>query len=437
MLNSRNQKVKKIRWQLRLVSMIIIVAQINLMTQTNYDEELVPEYSLPNLFVTNQEDIISTANAWVETRRPEILQQFSEQMFGVVPHHSIVTTFKTTKEVLGAIGGKANLKEIGLMFTNGKNSLEASLLIVLPVNSERAVPIFLGTNFYGNHTIHVDTSISITKHHVNNNESLNIFNNQADYTSRGLRAHRWPVERILERGYGLAVIYYGDIDPDFDDGFQNGIHPLAYSTGQTKPGEDEWGSIGAWAWSLSRIMDYFETDEQVDHNRVAVIGHSRLGKTSLWAGANDARFALVISNDSGCGGAALSKRQFGETIQVINTNFPHWFCGNFKQYNNREPELPFDQHMLLALVAPRPLYVASATEDTWADPLGEYLSLAYASEVYKLFNQDGLDPLYKPSPDQPIWKGKLGYHLRSGKHDLTSYDWEQYLNFADLHLKKD
>ncbi len=432
-----NLGINNIGRHFRWLTIVFIGAQVILMGQINYEEKLVPDYTLPNPLITNQGVPINNMKDWLEIRRPEILQQFAELMFGKVPTDlSIVTTFKQTKQVLNAIDGKAVLKEIELSFSNGTRSIEASLLILLPINSDKPVPLFLGTNFYGNHTIHKDTSISITLNHVNNNDELNIHNNRADDASRGGRAHRWPIENILQRGYGLGVVYYGDIDPDFDDGFQNGIHPLAYLPGQTKPRKNEWGSIAAWAWSMSRIMDYLQTDEHVDHNRVSVIGHSRLGKTSLWAGANDQRFALVISNDSGCGGAALSKRQFGETIQVINTNFPHWFCENFKQYNERESELPFDQHMLLALVAPRPLYVASASEDQWADPLGEYLSVAHAGEVYKLFKQEGLDPSFKPMPDQPIWKGKLGYHLRRGTHDLTSYDWEQYLNFADLHLNK-
>jgi hypothetical protein len=312
-------------------------------------------------------------------------------------------------------------------------NLDIDLLIYQP-KGKQPVPAFLGYNFNGNHTTNPDTAIMITSNWVMNSEELGITDNKASALSRGADYSRWPAELIIQNGFALATAYYGDVDPDFDDGFQNGIHGLIYGTGE-KPGPDEWGSIAAWAWGLSRIMDYLETDPSIISQKVAVIGHSRLGKTALWAGAIDERFAVVISNNSGCGGAALSKRAFGETVERINTSFPHWFCDNFNNYNRKEKNLPLDQHMLIALIAPRPVYIASATEDLWADPKGEFLAGLAADTVYRFLGLPGLNVKTMPDPDHPSLEGYIGYHLRTGKHDITTWDWEQYIKFTAKHFK--
>ncbi len=306
------------------------------------------------------------------------------------------------------------------------------LLIFIPAHATKPVPLFLGMNFFGNQSINNDSSIPITKSYVLNYPEFNIFNHKATYESRGMDSSSWPVEMILERGYGLATFCYGDLDPDFDDGFKNGIHSLLdYSE---KNDSDELSSISAWAYGLTTAMDYFETDEHINKGQIVVIGHSRLGKTALWAGAIDQRFAIVISNNSGCGGAALSGRKMGETVRDINTRFPHWFSKNFHDFNDRENELPVDQHMLIGLIAPRPVYVASAEQDSWADPYGEFLSLYHAGPVYKLFGSDIIRKDTLPEVNKPLWTGKMGYHIREGGHGITKFDWEKYLDFADYHF---
>lgn len=385
---------------------------------------------LPELLMSQDGRIIQSKAEWEELRRPEILELFREHMYGRVPETPVSMMNQLKFYDAEALDGKAIMKEVSLEAIRGSDTLEMLLLIFLPKDHPGPVPLFLGLNFNGNQSIHPSEQISLTKSWVMNNSSQGITDNRATELTRGSASGRWPVELILSRGYGLATMYYGDIDPDFDDGFRNGIHALM----DEQRGPDSWGSIAAWAWGLSRAMDYMETDADIDPHRVAVMGHSRLGKTSLWAGAQDERFALVVSNNSGCGGAALSRRAQGETVSRINQSFPHWFATRFRDYNDKEAELPLDQHMLLALMAPRPLYVASAEKDDWADQRGEFLSLVYGSQAYTLYGEEALTDPGMPALNQPVSAGRVAYHIRSGVHDVTSYDWERYLDFADQQM---
>ena len=401
--------------------------------EANYDESKVPEYTLPDPLVLASGERVTSASEWPK-RREELLALVGKHGYGRTPTAGFQLSFETASVDEQALGGKAIRKEVVIHISRGERTLPLRLLVYLPAGANEPVPCFLGLNFNGNHAVHADPGITLSTAWMRNDEANGYIDHRATEKSRASEASRWQVDLVVSRGYGLATIYYGDIDPDFDDGFQNGLHPLFYEARQTKPYGHEWGSIGAWAFGLSRALDYLETDPAVDARKVAVIGHSRLGKTSLWAGAQDERFALVISNNSGCGGAALSKRVFGETVERINTSFPHWFCDNFKQYNADEAELPVDQHMLIALIAPRPVYVASAEKDLWADPRGEFLAAKHADPVYQLLGTDGLGVEEMPSLNEPV-HGTIGYHNRTGEHDVTEYDWQQYMDFADKHLR--
>ena len=402
---------------------------------TNTDESKVPDYSLPDPLVSECGERIEDASEWENQRRGEILELFQKHVYGKTPGAPPAMRFEVLSVDDDALEGKATRKQVRVLFTGKSDGPAMDILIYQPNDAGGApLPAFLSLNFYGNHSIHPDPEILLSRSWMRNKRSKGVVDHRATEASRGVSARYYPVSMILDHGYALATIYYGDIDPDFHDGFQNGVHPLFYRDDQSELEPDQGGSIAAWAWGLSRALDYLESDEQIDAQRVAVMGHSRLGKTALWAAARDPRFALAVSNNSGCGGAALSRRRFGETVKRINTSFPHWFCGNFKQYNDNESALPVDQHMLVALLAPRPVYIASAAEDLWADPRGEFLSALHADPVYRLLGSPGLGVDSMPAVDDPVGE-TIGYHIRSGGHSVTEFDWKQYLDFADRHLR--
>lgn len=392
---------------------------------TNYNESAVPAYNLPNPLLSPEGNAVTTVKEWEQHQRPYILNLFTNHVYGKMPGKPAHMHFKVTESDAIALDGKAIRKQVTIYFTAAANGPHLNLLIYLP-RMNKPVPVFAGLNFNGNHTIADDPAIQPPQYF--RKKEPNMTDEEMLEKTRGSSSSRWPIAEIIARGYGVATAHYYDLEPDQPDGWEKGIRSSLKNDLRISP--EAWSAIGAWAWGLSRIQDYLETDPDVAASRTALIGHSRLGKTALWAGANDPRFALVISNNSGEGGAALSKRIFGETIRNLNTTFPHWFIAGYKTYNDHPERLPVDQHMLLALIAPRPLYIASAEEDKWADPKGEFLAAKNASPVYTLYHLSGLTNKEMPVVNHPVGS-VVRYHIRTGKHDVTLYDWQQYLKFAD------
>lgn len=402
--------------------------------EPNYDESKVPEYTLPDPLTFADGRRTAAADEWFALRRPEILETFQKELYGIIPSADIARLhYAERKTEENGLGGKAVRKEGILYFNWPEETPKLDLLIYLPKTGKVPFPAFLGLNFCGNHTVTNEPGITVT----DNPYGARLNKKEDQEKLRGLAASRWQAERVVERGYALVTAYYEDIAPDFPDGAVFGVSPLfvRFMKEKSIPNEFAPAAISTWAWGLSRILDTLETIPEIDARRVAVLGHSRLGKTALWAGANDPRFALVISNNSGCGGAALYRREFGETFDFMNNAIAYWFCGNSRKYAGNVSALPFDQHELIALIAPRPVYIASAQEDQWADPKGEFLSALGANPVYRFLGSDGLDGVTEwPKVNHPVG-GTIHYHLQSGEHDVTPYDWEQYLDFADRYMK--
>lgn len=399
----------------------------------NYDEAKVAPYDLPDPLRCFDGSPVADAAGWRAKRRPEILQTFETQVYGRVPPVAAKPTFEVTAVDKSALGGKATRKLVTVRLLGTAGGPVLHLLVYVPNGMRRPVPAFLGLNFAGNQAVANDPAVPLTARWVRTHPEF-APKNRATAASRGSQAGRWQVETVLARGYATATAFYGDLEEDHPDGWKNGVRgALPHGGAGADFKADEWAAASAWAWGLSRAMDYLAADPDIDAKRVAVHGHSRLGKAALWAGARDERFALVISNDSGEGGASLMRRDFGETIAIANDWEPHRFCGNFRRYNGKAGDLPVDAHLLIALAAPRPAYVASATEDLLADPRGEFLAARHAEAVYGLYAMTGVGAIDAARPDTPIGD-RVGYHLRTGKHDMTAYDWARYLDFADRHL---
>jgi len=390
------------------------------------------------------DDLLSSFNGrpiknigdWEIIRRPEIIKYYEENIYGKRPEFSPEIRYELKlNDTVEVDKIKAIHREVIITFFLNGDSLKINVTLFFPFPKHNP-RIFLGLNFYGNQTISFDTSILLTNSYVENNKAFGISKNRANHDSRGKSAYRWPIGLILKSGYGLASAYYGDFDPDYDDGFKNGIHGLV-SGRNLKRKPNEWAALSAWAWGLSQIQTFIESDADLKNSKVIVLGHSRLGKAALWAGATDKRFDMVISNNSGCGGATQFKRKAGEDIATINKKFSHWFCQNFRKFNNREDSLLIDQQMLISLVAPRPVYIASAEQDQNADPIGEYTSICLAQKVYQLYNPEISFPCVIPKINKAFLAKPIGYHVRQGKHDILEQDWQCFINAADAFLEKD
>lgn len=371
----------------------------------NYYEDKVPNYTLPVILTSKDGLEIASSDLWNKIRRPEILELFRKNIFGRVPDTKYSETFKLLNFDSSALEGTATQKEILISIESGGKLLSFNLTLFTPNNVKQPVPSFLL----------IDPWFS---------ES-----NTPRWKQKG---NYWPVEEALARGYGMAIFDASQLDPDNFDNFKNGIHAILDKN--PRP-DDAWGTLAAWAWGASRCMDYLVTDRNVAADKIAVVGHSRAGKTALWAGAEDTRFAMVISNESGAGGAALARRRFGETVARLNSSFPHWFCTNYNKYSNNEIALPVDMHMLLALIAPRALYIDCADEDLWGDPHGSYISLYNAVPVFKLLGWNSSIPESMPPLNKQVISGRVGFHIRDGVHNMLLKDWSWFMDFADVVLK--
>lgn len=399
----------------------------------NYDESAVGEYVLPELLKLQDGTPVTSIGKWVKQRRPEVLGLFRDHVYGRTPKDWGSVNFEVKSTKADALGGLATRKLVQITLV-GKPEWEGiELMLYVPNEKANPAPCFVGLSFGGNHAVATEADVPISKKWMRPSKEKGVVDNRATEASRGTESSRWPLEMILKRGYAVATAYCGDMEPDHAEGWRDGVRAVLSPDGKdTVWGESDWGAIGAWAWGLSRMLDYLETDADVDSKHCAVIGHSRLGKTSLWAGAQDERFALVISNDSGEGGAATMRRNFGETTEVITRAFPHWFAPKYRSYKDDASACPVDQHMLIALAAPRPIYVASAAEDRWADPKGEFLSAKHAGPVYALFGKEGVGVEEQPPIDQSVGE-TVGYHIRTGEHNVLPFDWQSYMDFADRH----
>jgi hypothetical protein len=397
--------------------------------------DLPPRAELPDPLVLLDGRRVASGRQWVEERRPELQALFQHYMFGPVPPRPDRLELRLDAAHPDFLGGKATLKLVTVT-CGPEGAPRIDLMLIVPNARRRPAPVFLALNFCGNHAITGDPRVPLTRNWTYDNcgESPD---GRATEDERGSQAEDWSLDQIVERGYALASFANADVDSDRADVAGDlGAWLARPVAGRTpRPSPHDRGSIALWAWGFHRAVDYLVTDPDIDPDRIAVVGHSRNGKTALLAAAFDERIALAIPHQAGCGGTSPSRGKTGESVKQINDVFPHWFNGEFKKFNESPERIPFDQHCLIALCAPRPVLLSNAIEDTWANPDGQFEVLTAAEPVYRLLGAGGLESPEKPGPGK-LSGGKLGYFIRPGKHSMTREDWKAFLDFADRHLEK-
>lgn len=393
----------------------------------NYDEAKVGTYTLPDPLVTSRGARVRDAATWTRVRRPEILRMIETTQFGRAPGKPAKVVVDRFDTGTPALGGKAIRRQTTLYFTEDRTGPKAELLSYVPADAKGPVPLLLQISFSANASVVADSGIKP-------GEIWSAREKKRVPAPTG-QFGRVDVLPFLEKGIGFATLYYGDIEPDFDGGIPFGIRGRYLKPGQTQPAPDEWGAIAAWAWGLSRVMDHLETEPAIDAKRVALLGASRLGKTVLWTGATDQRFALILASVSGESGAALSRRNYGETVRHMtdSTRYDYQFARAYQTYGDRVDQLPFDGHMLVSLIAPRPLLLQTGSTDYWSDPKGEYLAAEAASPVWRLLGTEGLAIDRFPAAGEAILS-RLGYYMHEGGHGILRQDWPVFLAFMQKHL---
>jgi len=384
--------------------------------------KLPPNPDPPDPLVMFNGQRVATRKEWFETRRPELKALFEHYMYGWFPaavHVQGVVTYTDPR----FFEGQATLKLVTLKL-GAAGATETHLLMVIPNHRAGPAPVFLGMNFNGNHTVVTDIHVPLPTSWMPGGGPY-VADHHALEAGRATQIHVWELEQTIRRGYAVATFYCGDVEPDTTNA-EGGVRETIRRPGAS----DDWGTIAAWAWGLQRAVDYLVTDPDIDKKHIAVVGHSRLGKAAMLAGAFDDRVAMVIPLQAGCGGTAPSRGTVGESVERINTAFPHWFCGEFKKFNTQPDLLPFDQNCLIALCAPRSVLLGAAVEDTWANPAGAFEMLKSADTVYRFLGADGLAAQTMPATNTLV-DSNLGFFIRPGKHSMTKLDWQYFLDFAD------